>query len=206
LNIPAPPMHAQSRRSIYICGALWQLRSMSLTAEAIVELFERDARARKRLAELLVSEPDVRLAIINAILRDVATKSDVEKIREEISKIRGEYATKEDVKALRSDIERIRAEYATKEDVKALRDEIEKIRADLVDVRERLSKLEGIVSQLVERISDLDKRIDALDKRIDSLDKRLDYVAKVSWTLTISVIATLIVNVVMIYLTRFIIR
>jgi len=183
---------AESAQHLYICGALWQLRSMSLTAEAIVELFERDARARKRLAELLVSEPDVRLAIINAVLRDVATKSDIEKVREEISKIRGEYATK-------SDIEKVRAEYATKEDVKILRDEIEKIRADLVDVRERLSKLEGIVSQLVERISDL-------DKRIDSLDKRLDYVAKISWTLTAGVIATLIANIVILIITHGIVK
>jgi len=172
---------------------------VAITAEAIVDLFERDSRARKRLAELLVSEPDIRLAIINTVLRDVATKSDIERIR-------GEYATKEDVKilrdemnTLRSEIERIRGEYATKEDAKILRNEIEKIRADLIDVRERLSKLEGIVSQIVERLSDL-------DKRIDSLDKRLDYVAKISWTLTAGVIATLIVNIVILVITHWIMR
>ncbi len=164
---------------------------MSISADFIVDLFERDARARKRLAELLISEPDIRLAIINAVLRDVATKGDIEKIR-------GEYATKEDVKILRSEID-------------VLRSEIEKIRVDLIDVRERLAKLEGIVSQIVARIGDLDKRIDALDKRIDaldkridsmdrridSMDKRLDYVAKISWTLTIGVITTLIANIVL---------
>ncbi len=57
---------------------------MSITAEDIVRLFEEDARARRRLAELLVSEPDVRLAIINAVLRDVATKQDLERLREEL--------------------------------------------------------------------------------------------------------------------------
>jgi len=146
---------------------------MSLTAEAIVELFEKDVRARKRLAELLVSEPDVRLAIINAVLRDVATKSDIERIR-------AEYATKDDVKVLR-------------EEIAVLRGRVEKIEGDIAEVRERIAKLEGVVSQLVERISDL-------DKRIDSLDKRLDYVTKVSWTLTISVIAALIANIVLIAL------
>ena len=55
----------------------------SITAEDVVKLFEGDVRARKRLAELLVSEPDVRLAVINAVLRDVATKSDVEALRRE---------------------------------------------------------------------------------------------------------------------------
>jgi len=56
---------------------------VGLTAEAIVELFRADARARKELAELLVSEPDVKLAIINAVLKDVATKSDIEQLRTE---------------------------------------------------------------------------------------------------------------------------
>ena len=57
---------------------------MSLTAEDIVRLFEEDVRARKRLAELLVSEADVRLALANAILREVATKEDLRELREEL--------------------------------------------------------------------------------------------------------------------------
>jgi len=59
---------------------------VGLTAEAIVELFRADARARKELAELLVSEPDVRLAIINAVMRDVATKSDNEQLRSDLGR------------------------------------------------------------------------------------------------------------------------
>jgi len=188
-------------------------RAMSITAEAIVELFERDARARKRLAELLVSEPDVRLVIINAVLRDVATRSDVERIREEITKMRSEYATKEDIKMLRDevaelrnevakirgeyvtkgDIEKIRAEYATKGDVKALRDEVEKVKKGLAEVGDRVSRLEEAVSKLVEKVS-------GLEIRVASLDKRLDYVAKISWILILGVVAALIVNMVMVYL------
>ena len=53
----------------------------SLAAEDAAELFEGDARARRRLAELLVSEPDVRLVVINT--RDVA-KSTLEAVRKEI--------------------------------------------------------------------------------------------------------------------------
>lgn len=67
-----------SLKRIY-CGAC----PVSLTAMDIVKLFEEDVVARKRLAELLVGEPDIRLAIINAVLRDVATKSDIEKLRNE---------------------------------------------------------------------------------------------------------------------------
>lgn len=45
--------------SLYV--SLRILDVMGITAEEIVELFEKDARSRKRLAELLTSEPDIRL-------------------------------------------------------------------------------------------------------------------------------------------------
>jgi chaperonin cofactor prefoldin len=160
---------------------------LGITAEDIVKLFEADARARKRLAELLVSEPDVRLAIIGAVLRDVATKADVAELREGMERLRGEF-------------ESFRRE----------------VFAQVGELRERVAKLEGAFTQLVERVGDLDRRIDALDRRInaldkridsldkridaldrrmDSLDKRIDYVTKVSWVLTLSVIATLVAQV-----------
>ena len=67
---------------------------MGITADDIVKLFEEDVKARKRMAELLVTEPDVRLAIINAVLRDVATKQDIKDI-----------ATKQDIMELRKTLE-----------------------------------------------------------------------------------------------------
>jgi hypothetical protein len=66
-------------------------------AEKLVEELEADERVRKRLAKLLVSEvvsePDARLAIINAVLRDVATKDDIAKVVGEIEKLRKEIYT-----------------------------------------------------------------------------------------------------------------
>lgn len=120
------------------------------TAEDIVKLFEEDVRSRKRLAELLISEPDIRLAMINAVLRDVATKGDIETLRREVL-------------------------------------------TQISELRDRVSRLEGAFTQLTERINDLDKRIDALDKRID-------YVVRVSWVLTISVIATLVTQLILAFL------
>ena len=79
---------------------------MELTAEAIVELFRGDARARRELAELLISEPDIRLAIINAVLRDVATRSDVEQLRKAVEERFERVATKSDIEALRSEFRR----------------------------------------------------------------------------------------------------
>jgi len=97
-----------------------------------------------------------------------------------------------------------------RKNVKTLRDEVEEVRKDLEDVKERLAKFEGIDSQLITRIDDRKSyvvgKISDLDKRIDSLDKRLDYVTKIFWTLTISVIATLIANIVILILTRGVIK
>jgi predicted nuclease with TOPRIM domain len=166
----------------------------SVTAEDVVKLFESDERSRKRLAKLLlpevVSEPDLRLAIINAVLRDVATKEDITKVMEEIEK--GKVATREEIEKIRigtgEEIAKLR------EDFGRLEERIETFRKEMytyiAELRERVSKLEGAFTQLVDRIGDLDKRIDALDKRID-------YVTKVSWALTLSVIATLVAQVLM---------
>jgi len=52
-------------------------------AERVVEEFEGNVRLRKRLAELLVVEPDVRLTLINALLAEVATKRDISEVRSE---------------------------------------------------------------------------------------------------------------------------
>ena len=91
---------------------------MELTAEAIVELFRKDVKARRELAVLLVSEPDIRLAIINAVLRDVATKGDIEALRA---------AVKDDIKALKEDVERRFEELRTefRRDLDSVRREID---------------------------------------------------------------------------------
>lgn len=106
-----------------------------LSADKIVGLFERDVRARKRLAELFVTEPDVRLALINAIIGDVATKEDLEKLRA---------ATKEDIEKLRvetrEDIERLRA---------ATREEIAHLEARIGSLESRVSRLEGQMSLFI---------------------------------------------------------
>jgi len=56
-----------------------------ITADIIVKLFEENPDAVKRFAELLIIEPNIRLALINAIIRDIATKEDLEKLENRIS-------------------------------------------------------------------------------------------------------------------------
>jgi len=55
-----------------------------ITADIIVKLFEENPDAVKRFAELLIIEPDIRLTLIN-IIRDIATKEDLEKLENRIS-------------------------------------------------------------------------------------------------------------------------
>ena len=117
---------------------------MEITAEQIIELFEKDARARKRMAELLVTEPDVRLAIINAVLRDVATKQDIK-----------DMATKQDIVELR----------------KTLEARMNSLDARINGLDARMNSLETKISGLDARMNGLDARMDMLTKEIDRLFK-----------------------------------
>ena len=106
-----------------------------LSAERIVELFEKDVSSRKRFAELLIVEPDIRLAIINAIIRDVATKEDIEKLRA---------ATKEDIENLRK---------ATKEDIGRLEARINSLETRINGLEARIGGLEAGISRLEGQMS-----------------------------------------------------
>jgi predicted ribosome quality control (RQC) complex YloA/Tae2 family protein len=66
---------------------------------------------RKRLAELMVTDSDVRLAIINAVLADVATENDLEKPEERLrSEIQREAKRLEDrISALENRVNAIEA-------------------------------------------------------------------------------------------------
>ena len=167
-----------------------------LTASDIVKLFEDDVKARRRLAELLVMDEDVRLALINAVLRDVATKHDIERLRAEF----------------RAEIGRLESR------IEKLESRLGGVERELSALRERVAKVEGALSQMAERIGDLDKRIDGLDKRIDALDKRIDsldkridgldrridelgkrmdYIARMTMLLAGSVVATLLATIIL---------
>jgi cell shape-determining protein MreC len=79
---------------------------MSLSAGEIVKLLKSDKDALRELAVAVASEPELRLAVINAVLADVATKQDLQQIRqelkEEIAQLREE--TKEEIAQLRQEI------------------------------------------------------------------------------------------------------
>jgi len=115
-------------------------------AEKLIEELEKDPKIRRRLAELMVTDSDVRLAIINAVLADVATKSDLEKL---------ESATK-------SELEKVEGR---------LRTEMENLRAEMKAEMEKLEeRLRSEMGKLEER---LERRISALESRVNSIEERL---------------------------------
>jgi polyhydroxyalkanoate synthesis regulator phasin len=80
---------------------------MSL-GEKVLEEIGADKRLKTKLAELIISEPDVKLFIINSLLPSVATKEDIKELKGEIAQLR--VATREDIKELRSEIAQLRGE------------------------------------------------------------------------------------------------
>jgi chromosome segregation ATPase len=123
-------------------------------AEKLIEELEKDPKIRRRLAELMVTDSDVRLAIINAVLADVATKGDLEKL---------EAATK-------SDLENLRAELVKTED--KLRTEMENLRAE---IKTEMGKLE---ERLERRISALESRVNSIEERLARLEGQMNLFVK----------------------------
>ena len=74
--------------------------STTVSARDIVEAFKKDRGALAELAGMIAGEPDIRLVVINAVLRDVATREYVDKrfneLRQELVELRQELvATRE---------------------------------------------------------------------------------------------------------------
>lgn len=99
-------------------------------AERVMDEIEADKRLRKRLAELIVSEPDIRLVLINSVIADVATKSDIKELRAEMNQFRAEMnQLMAEMNQLRAEMSQMRAEF--REDINQIRSEINQLRAEV---------------------------------------------------------------------------
>ena len=112
-------------------------------AEKLIEELEKDPRIRRRLAELMVTDSDVRLAIINAVLADVATKSDLEKL---------EAATKRELEKLE---ERLRNDFRSE------------IQREVRRLEDRISALENRIAALENRVNSIEERLARLEGQMD---------------------------------------
>ena len=123
-------------------------------AEKLIEELEKDPKIRRRLAELMVTDSDVRLAIINAVLADVATKGDLEKL---------EAATKRELEKLE---ERLRSEMGKLE---------EKLRSE---IQREVRRLEDRISALENRISAFENSVNSIEERLTRLEGQMDLFVK----------------------------
>ena len=73
----------------YLYTCFNKLLLMSI-AEKVIEEFEKDIRLRKKFAELFITEPDIKLVLINAVIAEVATKRDINELRSEINQLRND--------------------------------------------------------------------------------------------------------------------
>jgi predicted nucleic acid-binding Zn-ribbon protein len=108
---------------------------MSLSAGEIVRLLKSDRDALRELAVAVASEPELRLAVINAVLADVATKQDINQLRQEI---RGEItSTKQEIQQLRQELREEIAQLRQHVDSeiaqlrREMKDEISQLRRDM---------------------------------------------------------------------------
>jgi DNA repair exonuclease SbcCD ATPase subunit len=128
---------------------------MSLSAGEIVRLLKSDRDALRELAVAVASEPELRLAVINAVLADVATKQDIQQMRQEL---KGEMAQLR--QELREEISQLREE--TKEEIAQLRQhvdgEISKLRGDIAQLRQHV---DSETSQLRQEIAQMRQHIDS---------------------------------------------
>ncbi|MDJ0275140.1 MAG: DASH complex subunit SPC19 [Aigarchaeota archaeon] len=107
---------------------------MSIAGKLIEEL-ERDQEARRRLAEILVTDGEVRLAIINAVLADVATKRDLETLRAEL---------KADIKRVEDNLKAL-----IEREISRLERRIDALENRVNSIEARLSRLEGQMNLFV---------------------------------------------------------
>jgi predicted Holliday junction resolvase-like endonuclease len=101
---------------------------MSLSAGEIVRLLKSDRDALRELAVAVASEPELRLAVINAVLADVATKQDIQQMRQEL---KGEMAQlrqelREEIAQLRQHVDGEIAQLR-----REMKDEISQLRRDM---------------------------------------------------------------------------
>jgi septal ring factor EnvC (AmiA/AmiB activator) len=111
---------------------------MSVTSKLMEEL-RKDEKLEDEfmtfIAERVALKPNIRGVILSAVLREVATKEDIEKLRDE---------TREEIEKLR---EEIRGEMNTR--FSSLEQKISSMDQRISSLEQRMSKIEGQLSLLI---------------------------------------------------------
>jgi len=104
-----------------------------LTGEEIVKRIVSDKGALKDLIYHIVSDPEMRMAVISAVLSEVATKQDVRDVRQEMNQLRQE------MNQLRAEMDARFNE--VRREMNQLRTEIDGLRREINDLRREMRSL-----------------------------------------------------------------
>jgi chromosome segregation ATPase len=104
-----------------------------LTGEEIVKRIVSDKGALKDLIYHIVSDPEMRVAVISAVLSEVATKQDVRDLRQEMNQLRQE------MNQLRAEMDALFNE--VRREMNQLRTEIDGLRREINDLRREMRSL-----------------------------------------------------------------
>jgi len=108
-----------------------------LTGEEIVKRIVSDKGALKDLIYHIVSDPEMRVAVISAVLSEVATKQDVRDLRQEMNQLRAEMDARFD--GLRREMDARLNE--VRREMNQLRTEIDGLRREINDLRREMRSL-----------------------------------------------------------------
>jgi chromosome segregation ATPase len=126
-------------------------------AEKLLEELKSDEKLREEflafVAEGVARNRRARLVMLQGLLREAATKSDVEsaknELRAEIEALRKEFRADVDAlrKEFRAEIEVLRSEF--REEVKRLEARVESLEARISSLEQRVARLEGSISLFI---------------------------------------------------------
>ena len=108
-----------------------------LTGEEIVKRIVSDKGALKDLIYHIVSDPEMRVAVISAVLSEVATKQDVRDLRQEMNQLRAEMDARFD--GLRREMDARLNE--VRREMNKLMTEIDGLRREINDLRREMRSL-----------------------------------------------------------------
>jgi flagellar biosynthesis GTPase FlhF len=116
---------------------------MTLSAGEIVKLLKSDKDALRELSAAIASEPELRLSVINAVITDVATKQDLQQLRQEL---KGEMAQLR--QEMKEEIARLREEL--RGDITATKQDFQQLRRELREEISQLREETGLLRQHVD--------------------------------------------------------
>ena len=156
---------------------------MSIAKQLLEELDKDEKLSNEfisRIAFKLAQNTDIRLLVLNSLIRDVATKMDIEGLGDAIGK----------------DIQELRNE--TKAEIESLRNEtknqVQLLKGDMIKY---------VDSKYIDMIKYVDSKFDSFDKRMNDLNNRIDEVRYDMRTYFFGFLGGIVATLITIILTKF---